>query len=85
MKKQIQTFDLLIASEDNSQDAAVRIYDEGKVVFYSSTRIAGVERTEGGYLVKEVTAFAGKKYELKLLGSKKIYEGVIENSKSKNY
>lgn len=82
MKKQTQPAHLLIVCADNQQEAAVRIYENYEVVYYSSTRIAGVVRVKDGYLVKDVDAFVGKKYELKLLESKKILTGTVDNENS---
>ena len=82
MNKKSETTDLLIPYEGKLEEAAIRIYDEGKVVFYSSTRIAGVERVKEGYLVKDVDAFIGMKYELKLLDTKKILTGIVNNGNS---
>jgi len=78
MKKKMEPLQLLIGCENNEQDAAVRIYEADKVVYYSSTRIAGVVRVKGGYLVKDVDTFVGKKYELKLLVTKNILTGTVE-------
>jgi len=69
---------------DNQQEAALRIYDGDKVVYYSSTRIGGVVRTDNGYLVKDVEGFAGKGFELKLLGSLKVIKGTVEFENKKN-
>ena len=92
MKKQNQVQGLLITCPDNQQEAALRIYEPsplngaepGGQIFYTSTRIGGVSRTDNGYLVKDVEGFAGKSFELKLLGSLKVIKGTVEFENKKN-
>ena len=79
MNEESNLMDLFIPCDDNSQEAAVRIYDGEEVVYYSSTRIAGVVRVEGGYLIKDVDEFTGMKYELKLLSSGELITGFVND------
>jgi len=84
MKKQTQPLNLFIACKNNGHDAALRIYDGDEVIYYNSTRIGGVARAAGGYLVKDVDKFLGQRYELKLPGSNEVFKGIIGDDKLKN-
>lgn len=83
LKEAKQQDGFFIPTEDNNQDAAFRIFDNKKEIFYSSSRIGGVKKVEGGYLVIIPADFfenyAGKKYTLVMLGTKsKVLEGEIK-------
>lgn len=65
------------------QDAAFRVFDKDKQqVFYASTRMGTVVKTETGYLVEVPDEFNGLKYELKKIGmldkKQKVLTGTIE-------
>ena len=82
---------LLIVCKDNSQEAALRIYEPsplngaepGKQIFYTSTRIGGLKKHNDGYVFENADEFVGKKFELKLLGTFEIIKGVVGNEPGK--
>ncbi len=74
---------LFIKTFDNKPDAALRIFDNDQVIYYTSTRLGALERIPGGYNLllsgNEFKHFNGSKYELKVLGKKRLtYAGTIE-------
>ena len=78
---------LLVADDDKGlkrQDAALRIFDGKKQVFYNSTRLGGVKKTATGYEVEVPDEFTGLTYELKKIGTKKILAGTVGDSNNKN-
>ena len=83
MNEEKQLAQLIITCADNSQDAVIRIFNnEGEQIFYTSTRIAGLKRNEGGYVLFDADDFTGMKYELKLLETKKVLTGTVDNENS---
>jgi len=82
--KNEKTFTLLVPDYDNKPEAAIRIFDGSKQVFYTSTRLGGVKRVDDGYQVELDKEFIGKKYVLKKImlkpgkDKKNLLKGTVE-------